>query len=57
MNTNGVDASFSWAILAALAQCCRSVIKDTKDLRLRTSLERLTNDLLRHHIHLGLVTV
>lgn len=41
------DASFARAIVAELAQCYRSVVKAQKDLKLRTSLERLANYLLR----------
>ncbi len=42
-----VDAHFARAIVTELAQCYRSVVKNTKDLKLRTSLERLANYLLR----------
>jgi CRP/FNR family transcriptional activator FtrB len=41
------DGQFARAIVAELAQCYRSVVKTTKDLKLRTSLERLANYLLR----------
>ncbi|MEM9637458.1 MAG: cyclic nucleotide-binding domain-containing protein [Pseudomonadota bacterium] len=41
------DAAFARAIVTELAQCYRSVVKNTKDLKLRTSLERLANYLLR----------
>lgn len=41
------DNEFARAIVTELAQCYRSVIKNTKDLKLRTSLERLANYLLR----------
>lgn len=41
------DADFARAIVTELAQCYRSVVKNTKDLKLRTSLERLANYLLR----------
>ena len=41
------DAGFARAIVTELAQCYRSVVKNTKDLKLRTSLERLANYLLR----------
>jgi CRP/FNR family transcriptional activator FtrB len=40
------DANFALAIVTELAKRYRSVIKTTKDLKLRTSLERLTNYLL-----------
>jgi len=41
------DGSFARAIVTELAQCYRSVVKSQKDLKLRTSLERLANYLLR----------
>lgn len=43
-----VDSDFARAIVTELAQCYRSVIKSQKDLKLRTSLERLANFILRH---------
>lgn len=42
-----IDAKFARATVTELAQCYRSVIKSQKDLKLRTSLERLANYLLR----------
>ncbi len=42
------DGHFARAIVTELAQCYRSVVKAQKDLKLRTSLERLANYLLRH---------
>lgn len=41
------DGNFARAIVTELAQCYRAVIKSQKDLKLRTSLERLANYLLR----------
>jgi len=41
------DPKFAHAIVSELAQCYRSVVKGTKDLKLRTSVERLANYLLR----------
>lgn len=41
------DTRFARAIVTELAQCYRSVIKSTKDLKLRNSLEQLANFLLR----------
>lgn len=41
------DSKFARAIVTELATCYRSVIKAQKDLKLRTSLERLANYLLR----------
>lgn len=48
-----VDGKFARAIVTELAQCYRSVIKNTKDLKLRTSIERMANYLLRQHINAG----
>ncbi len=41
------DAHFARAIVTELAMCYRAVIKNTKDLKLRSSIERLANHLLR----------
>lgn len=46
-----IDPVFAHAIVAELAQCYRSVVKSTKNLKLRTSLERLANYLLRQQTH------
>ena len=48
-----VDRNFARAIVTELAQCYRSVIKAQKDLKLRTSLERLANYLLRQQRRAG----
>ena len=48
-----VDGNFARAIVTELAQCYRSVIKSQKDLKLRTSLERLANYLLRQQKRAG----
>ena len=47
------DSDFARAIVTELAQCYRSVIKAQKDLKLRTSLERLANYLLRQQRQTG----
>ena len=47
------DAGFARAIVTELAQCYRSVIKSTKDLKLRSSLEQLANYLLRQQARFG----
>jgi len=44
------DHEFARAIVTELAQCYRSVVKSQKDLKLRTSRERLANYLLRQQI-------
>jgi CRP/FNR family transcriptional activator FtrB len=46
-NVFDTDHEFARAIVTELAQCYRSVVKAQKDLKLRTSLERLANYLLR----------
>ena len=45
-----IDHVFAHAIVAELAQHYRSMVKTTKNLKLRTSLERLANYLLRRQI-------
>lgn len=47
------DQDFARAIVGELAQCYRAVVKNTKDLKLRTSLERLANYLLRQQMRAG----
>lgn len=44
------DADFARAIVTELAQCYRVLVKSQKDLKLRTSLERLANYLLRQQM-------
>jgi CRP/FNR family transcriptional activator FtrB len=46
------DHKFARAIVTELAQCYRSIVKSQKDLKLRTSLERLANYLLRQLVKL-----
>jgi CRP/FNR family transcriptional activator FtrB len=48
-----VDGNFARAIVTELAQCYRSVVKAQKDLKLRTSLERLANYILRQQRRAG----
>jgi CRP/FNR family transcriptional regulator, transcriptional activator FtrB len=43
------DHGFARAIVQELAVSYRSVVKDTKNLKLRSSLERLANYLIRSH--------
>jgi len=47
------DSDFARAIVSELSQCYRAVVKNTKDLKLRTSLERLANYLLRQRARTG----
>lgn len=44
-----VDAAFARAVVTELAHCYRSAIKNTKGLKLRNSVERLANYLVRKH--------
>lgn len=43
------DELFARAIVVELAGCYRAVIKEHKDLKLRTAVERLANRLLKYH--------
>ena len=47
------DGAFARAIVGELAVCYREVIKNTKNLKLRSALERLANYLLRQRAHSG----
>jgi len=47
------DNGFARAIVSELAMCYRSVVKDSKNLKLRSSLERLANYLIRSHLRAG----
>lgn len=47
------DGNFARAIVSELATCYRSVIKSHKDLKLRNSLERVANFLLRQQKRAG----
>ncbi len=47
------DAGFARAIVVELAQCYRAVVKSQKDLKLRTSQERLANYILRKDHQFG----
>ena len=47
------DGNFARAVVTELAQCYRSVVKSQKNLKLRTSLERLANYLLRVQKRVG----
>ncbi len=47
------DGGFARAIVDELAQCYRSVVRNAKDLKLRSSLERLANYLLREQRRQG----
>ena len=49
----GIDNKFARAIVSELALAYRSVVKSKKDLKLRTSRERLANYLLRRQKRCG----
>lgn len=44
------DSAFARSVVIELAQCYRAVVKNTKNLKLRTSLERLANYVLRQQM-------
>lgn len=48
-----VDAAFARAVVTELAQCYRGVVMNTKDLKLRSSVERLANYLVRKRAAAG----
>ncbi len=47
------DEAFARAIVLELASCYRGVVKEHKDIKLRTAVERLANRLLRYHADQG----
>ncbi len=47
------DPHFARAVVSELAQCYRTVVKNTKGLKLRTSIERLANYILRQNAKSG----
>ena len=47
------DSAFARAVVTELAQCYRAVIKNTKNIKLRTSIERLANYLVRSQTGAG----
>jgi CRP/FNR family transcriptional regulator, transcriptional activator FtrB len=47
------DGAFARAVVVELAACYRTAIKTTKDLKLRSAIERLANYLLRQRSRLG----
>lgn len=48
-----VDNNFARAVVTELAQCYRSVVKNSKNIKLRTSIERLANYLIRQQVNHG----
>ncbi|MEX3009730.1 cyclic nucleotide-binding domain-containing protein [Hoeflea sp. TYP-13] len=47
------DEAFARAIVVELASCYRGVVKEHKDLKLRSAVERLANRLLRYNLDQG----
>jgi len=47
------DDAFARALVVELANCYRGVVKDQKDLKLRTGVERLAGRLLKYHAEQG----
>lgn len=47
------DDAFARSIVGQLASCYRGVVKEYKDLKLRTAVERLANRLIRYHKYQG----
>ena len=45
------DNNFARAVVTELAQCYRAVIKNSKNIKLRTSIERLANYLIRQQAY------
>lgn len=48
-----LDNAFARAMVTELAECYRTLVKTQKNQKLRTSLERLANYILRHQIREG----
>ncbi len=46
-----IDNNFARAVVTELAQCYRSVVKNSKNIKLRTSIERLANYLIRQRTY------
>lgn len=47
------DSDFAKAIVTELASCYRDSIRNTKNIKLRTSVERLANYIVKHHAKAG----
>lgn len=47
------DSDFAFAIVDELSRCYRATIRNMKNLKLRTSIERLANYLLKQHRRQG----
>ncbi len=50
-----IDNTFARSVVTELAQCYRAVVKNSKNLKLRTSIERLANYLIRQNNNAGKV--
>ncbi|SHK56766.1 Crp-like helix-turn-helix domain-containing protein [Shimia gijangensis] len=47
------DTSFAMSIINELAGCYRGAIRNAKNIKLRTSVERLANYVFKHHVRDG----
>ena len=47
------DSGFARSIVSELAGCYRAVVKDHKNLKLRSAVERLANRLIKSHLEQG----
>ena len=56
-NVFKTDSAFAFAIVDELSRCYRATIRNMKNLKLRTSIERLANYLLKQHHRQGEVLV
>jgi len=52
-NVFATDPAFALAIVEELARCYRATIRNMKNLKLRTSIERLANYILKQHHRQG----
>ncbi len=47
------DTQFAMSMMIELAECYRAVVKEHKNLKLRTAVERLANRLIKYHADQG----
>ncbi len=47
------DSDFAKSIVTELASCYRESVKNSKNIKLRTSVERLANYIVKHHARAG----
>ncbi|MCQ0093146.1 cyclic nucleotide-binding domain-containing protein [Roseovarius sp. M141] len=48
-----IDKGFAQAVVTELSRCYRTLVKNTKNLKLRTAIERLANYLIRKQANTG----